>query len=276
MFKIGEFSRVAQVSTHLLRYYDEIGLFSPSDTDPQTGYRYYSANQLPQLNRIIVLKDLGFSLDQIAKLMQDNISSSEIRGMLTLKKAQIEQTLIEEFDRLKRVEFRLEQLDDENGFTNSHDVILKSIPDHHYLSLRQITKTDEEIAKMFDVVFSVGRAHTFQTQSNCLAVVHSPPKAELDWELGYVVDDPNTKSIMVYDEKILSVRHLPTEETMATAVHIGTWGTGYTAYNRLGVWIEENGYQICGAAREVFLHINPFGSSEDNVIEFQLPVEKAT
>ena len=67
MFRIGEFSRIARVSMRLLRYYDELGLLCPARIDPDNGYRYYSAAQLPQLNRILVLRDLGLSLEQIAR-----------------------------------------------------------------------------------------------------------------------------------------------------------------------------------------------------------------
>src|SRR5690348_14077587 len=112
MFRIGEFSKIAQVSGRLLRYYDEIGLLSPESIDPETGYRYYSARQLPQLNRILVLKELGLSLDQIAQLLKRDTSTEEIRGMLALRKAQIEQIVQEEMARLRVVETRLEQIDE--------------------------------------------------------------------------------------------------------------------------------------------------------------------
>jgi DNA-binding transcriptional MerR regulator len=62
MFTVGEFSRLAQVSKRMLRYYDEIGLLKPIHTDKVTGYRYYSAEQLPDLNRVLALKDLGLTL----------------------------------------------------------------------------------------------------------------------------------------------------------------------------------------------------------------------
>ena len=67
MFKIGEFSKIAQVSISQLHYYDEIGLFTPGHIDQATGYRYYDAHQLPLLNRIIALKDLGLQLNQIQR-----------------------------------------------------------------------------------------------------------------------------------------------------------------------------------------------------------------
>lgn len=73
MFRIGEFSKIAQVPASLLRYYDEIGLFRPVDCDRETGYRYYSVQQLTLLNRILALKDLGFSLDQVKRLLENEI-----------------------------------------------------------------------------------------------------------------------------------------------------------------------------------------------------------
>src|SRR6185295_8996279 len=91
MFTVGEFSQLAQVSKRLLRYYDEIGLLKPIHVDAATGYRYYSAEQMPLLNRILALKDLGLSLDQIQRVLSDNVSTDEIQGMLLLKKAEVEQ-----------------------------------------------------------------------------------------------------------------------------------------------------------------------------------------
>jgi DNA-binding transcriptional MerR regulator len=111
MFKIGEFSRISQVSAKTLRYYDEIGLLTPARVDRFTGYRYYSADQLPRLNRILALKDLGLSLEQIAALLDDDLPPAEIRGMLRLKRVEIQQHLEEEQARLARVEARLKQIE---------------------------------------------------------------------------------------------------------------------------------------------------------------------
>ena len=90
MFRIGEFAQIAQVSSRQLRFYDQLGLLHPARTDSQTGYRYYSVRQLPRLNCILALKELGLSLEQIGPLLKDEISPSELRGMLTMKRAQVE------------------------------------------------------------------------------------------------------------------------------------------------------------------------------------------
>lgn len=77
MFKIGEFSKITQVAGSQLRYYDEIGLLNPAKIDEWTGYRYYSAQQIPRLNRILALKDLGLSLDQVRRMLDDDVSTEE-------------------------------------------------------------------------------------------------------------------------------------------------------------------------------------------------------
>jgi DNA-binding transcriptional MerR regulator len=86
LLKIGEFAEISDVAAKTLRYYDRIGLFKPVYVDPANDYRYYSPNQLPRITRILTLKDLGLSLEQIARLLEDDLSMSELRGMLRLKR----------------------------------------------------------------------------------------------------------------------------------------------------------------------------------------------
>jgi DNA-binding transcriptional MerR regulator len=137
MFRIGEFSQIARVSGRLLRYYDGLGLLRPDRIDPQTGYRYYSARQLPRLNRILALKELGLPLDQIARMLDEQVSADEIRGMLMLKKAELQQSLREEEARLRSIESRLKQVE-EQGSIADYDVVIKSAPAQPYLSVRSI------------------------------------------------------------------------------------------------------------------------------------------
>lgn len=70
MLKIGDFSRLARVSVRMLRHYDEIGLLKPHTINDLTGYRFYLAEQIPKVNRIQVLKGIGFSLLEICGLME--------------------------------------------------------------------------------------------------------------------------------------------------------------------------------------------------------------
>ena len=115
MFRIGEFAQIAQVSARQLRFYDQLGLLQPAHIDAQTGYRYYSIRQLPRLNSILALKELGLSLEQIGPLLKDEISATELRAMLTLKRAEVERSLRDEETRLRHIESRIAQIDRHGG-----------------------------------------------------------------------------------------------------------------------------------------------------------------
>jgi DNA-binding transcriptional MerR regulator len=80
VFRIGDFSRLSLVSVKALRYYDELGLLKPARVDEFTGYRYYAASQLTRLNRVLALKDMGLSLEQIALLLDKEPTPDQIRG----------------------------------------------------------------------------------------------------------------------------------------------------------------------------------------------------
>jgi len=111
LMRIGEFAESSDVSARTLRYYDRIGLFTPVYIDPSTSYRYYAADQLPEIARIMALKDLGLSLEQIDCLLIDDVPAAELRGMLRLKRFEIQDHLAEESARLDRVEQRLRQIE---------------------------------------------------------------------------------------------------------------------------------------------------------------------
>ena len=80
MFKIGDFSKLTRVSVRMLRYYDEVGLFKPVEIDDFTGYRYYSAKQISELNLIISLRDMGFNVADIEVFMKEQSHSILVPG----------------------------------------------------------------------------------------------------------------------------------------------------------------------------------------------------
>ena len=85
MLNIGEFARLGQVSPRMLRHYDEAGLLKPKNVDPANGYRSYEFGQLGRLHRLMALRDLGFTLDQIRSTLDQDPSVEQLRGMLSLR-----------------------------------------------------------------------------------------------------------------------------------------------------------------------------------------------
>lgn len=139
MFKISEFSQLSQVSIKTLRYYDQLGLLKPAHSDPCTGYRYYTADQLLRLNRILAFKDLGFTLEQINCLLDERIPPEQIRGMFRLKQAEIQTLIEEEQARLSRIEGRLRQIEESEGKMPPHDIVLKHVEPQLVASIRTST-----------------------------------------------------------------------------------------------------------------------------------------
>ncbi|WP_119303065.1 MerR family transcriptional regulator [Dongia deserti] len=273
MFRIGEFSQIARVSGRLLRYYDSIGLLRPQRIDPDTGYRYYSASQLQQLNRILALKELGLSLDQIARMLDERISVAEIRGMLALKKAELEQSLAAEAARLRQIESRLVQIE-QQGTLGDYDVVLKSAPAVPFLSLRAVySSLDHVVAAIGEIFHAVRTQVAAQARDQIVVVAHSDfEDQDLDLEIGVTLTRQVNRPVRLGDRGEFSMTELAAADRLATIVRSGPLYQSHLAFGKLGVWMEANGYEIAGPCREVFLDL----PIQDNpAVEIQFPVTKA-
>jgi DNA-binding transcriptional MerR regulator len=275
MFRIGEFSKIAQVPGSLLRYYDEIGLFKPAHIDQWTGYRYYSTRQLPRLHRILALKELGLTLDQVARLVDEEVSAAEIRGMLTLKKAQVEQTLHEEMTRLRSLEARLQQIDASSS--SAFDIVLKSVPSQGYLALREVLpNANAALIIMRELIQMLPERAERNLLGHFTTVVYSETleSDSLDIELGAVFTGADDVTVPLLNQRLLRVRQLPEIATMATVVRIGGFEQNCKSYGAIGLWVENNGYRISGPGREVLIQPPRTQQLDEMVTEIQFPVER--
>ncbi|WP_249358271.1 MerR family transcriptional regulator [Nocardia cyriacigeorgica] len=127
MLTIGDFARHSRVSVRMLRHSDATGLLRPAHVDTATGYRYYEAAQLARLNRVIALKDLGFTLGQVQAILDEKVTTEELRAMLRLRRADLEAAMTAAAARLAQVEARLRSIESE-GQMPSNDVVVKSLP----------------------------------------------------------------------------------------------------------------------------------------------------
>lgn len=261
MFKIGEFSRLSRVSVRMLRHYDQLGLLTPSQTDPFTGYRYYSADQLPRLNRILALRDLGFSLEQIAGMLDNDLSVEQLLGMLKLKRAEVEEQMKLEGQRLARLEGRIRQMN-ETPAHGAYDVIVREIEPELAATLREVAVDDDRIQQMFDVVETyVAQFDGARADKPPLSIYYDEEYRETDMDIEVAVPlkyaVPETESIRV--------RQMPRLSNIACVVHVGEYSNVYQAYNALLAWIEANEYQMTGPIREVYLRYGAEG------LDFELP-----
>jgi len=273
VLRISDFAQLSRVSPKALRLYDRMGLLKPMEVDSFTGYRYYSATQLSRLNRILVFKELGFSLEQIGKLLSENVSAEEIRGMLRLKHSEIQQRVQEDQIRLARVEMRLNEIELEGKMPN-YEVVLKPIESQLVAATVGVIPNYQSCGSTFDRLFDEAYAHASRHNlkrfGSGISIYHDTKLRDRDIPVEAVVPIyekiPGNEKVWVYE--------LPGVEDMACAVHHGSFANLGQAYNTLLEWVEKNGYRIIGSTREVYLQYERGGDESQYVTEVQVPVEK--
>jgi DNA-binding transcriptional MerR regulator len=260
-----------------LRFYDQLGLLRPAHIDHQTGYRYYTVRQLPRLNSILALKELGLSLEQIGPLLEKEMSAAELRSMLTLKRAQLERSLREEEARLRHIESRIAQIDKE-GKVEGFDVVTKSVPATPILSINCACDGMDEVVRMVRTVAEEGTRQIKPALRDKLIVIarNDVDSDKLDLDIGFSLTRPTNASVRIAGDLVLRASELPAVDTMATIVRPGTNAESHSSFGTVGRWIEANSYEIAGPCREIFLEpITGPPGFEGALVEIQFPVRKA-
>lgn len=274
MFKIGDFSKLCRIPVSALRYYADIGLLEPAEISRETGYRYYSLDQLPQLNRILALKDLGLSLEQIKDLLSNELPLSEMRGMLKLKANEMQQMLKEQEAQLARVRTRLEQIEQEEAGLPDIEVILKEVPEQYILSVRAIIPNGNYVETLFMEVAEIIMSQKLKVASAPMTIFHDGEfkESNLDVELAFPVENIQFEDIHLSNGRVLSVRTLEAVPKVASIIHTGGYDNFPVTYEIIGRWIERNQYNICGVSREIYLR--PPSETEEAITEIQFPIER--
>lgn len=277
MFKIGEFSRLVKIPVPTLRYYDQVGLLKPIEVDRLTGYRYYSASQLPRLHRILALKGLGFSLEQIAEVLDEGLTADQIRGMFRLRHAQISQQLADVQKQLLEVEARLSQIEREEQFPD-YDVILKEVEPLLIAEVRTLLPERDRVGALFGEVYEAIGVHVPEAlgpnpgidgQTMVMWYDSEHKETDFDGAAVFILRCP------VPDQGRMRVRELPAS-LMASAMHHGSYETINEAHEAILRWTEDNNYRIVGPDREIYIYNKqPIRRDDDSyVTELQYPVEK--
>jgi DNA-binding transcriptional MerR regulator len=274
MFKIGAFSQLTGVTIKTLRYYDRMGLLKPAEVDRFTGYRYYTVAQIDRLNRILALKDLGLSLDEIKRVLCENPSPAEIRGMLRLKQAQLRQSIDEEQARLERVEARLRLIERE-GQMPIHEVVIRDVAAQRVLAYREIIAGPWMIRPLFMCVAQALEAGKIELTGPQFALYHHGEYREhnLDFEVAAAITDATPSTLRLNNEQVMRCQTLPAVQVASTLCRLESQADIYAANRDLGNWIAENGFRLAeGPCREVYSQASCDG--EAIIFEVQLPVER--
>jgi DNA-binding transcriptional MerR regulator len=271
MFSIGDFAGYGRVSVRMLRHYDAIGLLRPAHVDRVTGYRSYEAGQLSRLNRIVALKDLGFTLEQVRSILDDKVSAEELRGMLRLRQAQLQSQIDTDTARLAQVEARLRIIESE-GAMPADDIQIKRLPAMRVAELTDIAASFEPssigpvVGPLYDELFC-GRLDQAGLSPVGPAIAYYEDAPDGD---GIVVHAAVPVNADLGDHDGISVVDLPEIEQAATIMHHGSMDNVMSTGQILARWIDANGYQSAGYTRELYLEVGE--DLEKWVTELQEPI----
>jgi DNA-binding transcriptional MerR regulator len=268
MFSIGEFARHGRVSVRMLRHYDAIGLLRPARVDDATGYRSYEAGQLAALNRIVALKDLGFTLTQVQSILDESVTAEELHGMLRLRRAELQTRIADDAARLTRVEARLHIIEQE-GTMPTQDISIKSIPPMRVAELTGIAAgfAPEFIGPVIGPLYDqlVHHLHSAGVTPVGPAVAYYEDGPDGDVEVHAAMPVPSDTPAGDF-----TVADLPEIPAAATIVHHGSMDGVMGSIQTLARWIDANGYRSTGYNRELYLEAE--GDPATWVTELQEPV----
>jgi DNA-binding transcriptional MerR regulator len=280
MFKIGEFSRLTRVTVTTLRYYDEIGLLTPSAVQSQSGYRYYRAEQLPRLNRIIALKDLGFSLETIAALLDETVPAAEKAEHFRQRRAAIEQSIEQEHARLRHLD-ALQSVEHTTPQLTEYDVVMRAVPAVSMATLRRrVPSLGEPVTAMFEQLEAHVGSHKARAPLSPFLIFHDEDYRETDLEVEACV--PLSRPIAPVDQ--VHIREVEGWPTVACVIYRGSYEQMNAVLQTLLAWSERHRMRIAGPIREVYLRFgadqdgyrlpNVFltGRADELITEVQLPV----
>jgi len=273
MLKIRDFAKLTEVSMTTLRYYDEIGLLKPIQVDPETGYRFYTMDQLPYLHRILAFKELGLGLTQIVEILDEGISPEALQGMLRLRQAQLQQHLETEQEQLVRINARLRSLEQGSSLP-VYEVVLKAVKPITGVSLHLTTADLLDQPHWSDVLDALLKRYRVKPIDHLL-VLHPESEDEhiaSSVEIVAPVEWRDATTLTTRSEGRLTRCELPAFPHMASLLHQGPPSLVMPAYQALGTWMENNAYTIVGPRRKLCLRRGEH--LDDTLIEIQFPVEK--
>lgn len=271
MLKIGDFSKLSRVSIRMLRHYDEIGLLHPVKIDPETGYRYYSENQLPVAGRIRALKDMGFGLTAVGEMLDHYGDKALVEHHLRRKQEELREQSRQTAYRLRLLDTALERLrkDDE---TMKYDVTLKTFPARYAATVRMRIPSYEMEGMLWNML--VKETDPLDSAPDdpcyCSAVFHDKEFKESDVD----VEVQKTVKGQYPDTEHVQFKTLP-EVTVASATCRGSYEQMNDIMAAVANWVRDNGYELDCPAFNIY-HVSPYETQDPSefVTEVCYPVRR--
>ena len=267
MFRIGEFSRLTQVSIHMLRYYDEVGILKPAEVDKWTGHRLYSVEQIPRLNKILYLRDSGLNITEIALALKTDDQS--LLTQLDKKRLEIECAIQAEQEKLKKIELAKSELQGGKGEYH-YNISVKPIPEYQVLSLRRVVPTYYSEGDLWNELSAFTSTRKMEITGNAFSIYHDTEYREqnVDIELCIPVKKAGQNT------SLFCFRMTEPVPTMACTMVYGDFSNIKGSYLAFAEWLHKNSeYQMSNPMRQI-VHRGPWNENnpEKYLIELQIPL----
>ncbi|MGN0960904.1 MAG: MerR family transcriptional regulator [Christensenellales bacterium] len=262
MYKIGEFSILSKTTIKTLRFYEREKLFLPSLVD-ENGYRYYEASKLPELCKIISLRQIGFSIKEIKQIL----SGANLNELLTNKLTEIENLQLENKFKISKINYLL-------GETNmKYEVIAKELPEYIVYYKEGKLKSYADASEFI-----------LQSGKECLQANPKIKCIEPDYCFMEYLDgeykEENiriryTQAVTEFGKETDTIKFKKLEPVKAVCIyHKGSYENLTEAYSFIMKYIAENNLEIIAPPRERYIDgIWNKENIEDWLTEIQVPVK---
>lgn len=260
MLTISQFSKIAQVTTKTLRYYDEIDLLKPAITDPNNGYRYYQSHQMATVFLIQKLRKYECSLNEIKEVLQDN---QLLKPLLEKKQAEIDAKLNSYASLTDLLHKDLTALSEGNLFmAHQENIEVAATPELTIFSIRKVINV-KHAGELINEVFEAISKEPFEPIGAPLFIYHSPEYNPESYDMEFAIPVPEVSP---------RTRSLPSVRA-AKLYYAGNYQGLTEAYQQLGQWVEQQGYQVVGPTMELYLTDPNTTAADKNEVLIYLPID---
>lgn len=269
MLKIGEFSKISRVSVRMLRYYDEIGLLKPVQTDYYTGYRYYSESQLPMIGMIKSFRELGFSLADIIRMVEVFDDGEKLDAFFIKRQTELQKEIELAAHQMMLLDTARKRLRKEQ--TMSYNVSIKTIPERYAATVHMVIPHYEDEGMVWQILCDETDGMNLIPDDPCLVAAEFPD------------DEFKEENVEILAWKTVKGTYADTEHVkfrklsavkVASCVVKGDYEQLPEVYGAVISWVQENGYEPDGAMFNIY-HVSPHETqnSDEFITEVCYPVK---